>query len=136
MVLSRSMHLRTRVTYVHVCFCACFVVLPIIKQVSVFDSSVQGGDAVWESLRVYNGKVFMLDRYRKALSSSGCWVDPWPGSDMLTLPVVTQVAWEFSRSEEVVETFNHSVSKLSLFINTAGGLSVYIDLGPNCDKNG
>lgn len=32
------------------------------KQVSVFDSSVQGGDAVGESLRVYNGSVFMLDR--------------------------------------------------------------------------
>lgn len=31
-------------------------------QVSVFDSSVQGGDAVWEGIRVYNGKVFCLDR--------------------------------------------------------------------------
>ena len=32
-------------------------------KVSVFDSSVQGGDAVWEGLRVYDGKVFMLDRH-------------------------------------------------------------------------
>jgi branched-chain amino acid aminotransferase len=31
--------------------------------VSVFDSVVQGGDAVWEGLRVYRGKIFLLDRH-------------------------------------------------------------------------
>ncbi len=30
-------------------------------RVSVFDSVVQGGDAVWEGLRVYDGRIFMLD---------------------------------------------------------------------------
>jgi branched-chain amino acid aminotransferase group I len=39
-------------------------------QVSVFDSSVQGGDAVWEGLRVYDGKVFMLDRHLDRLFDS------------------------------------------------------------------
>lgn len=29
-------------------------------KVSVYDSSVQGGDAVWEGLRVYNGKIFFF----------------------------------------------------------------------------
>ncbi|CAN0433844.1 unnamed protein product, partial [Laminaria digitata] len=38
--------------------------------VSVFDSSVQGGDAVWESVRVYNGRVFMLDRHLQRLQDS------------------------------------------------------------------
>ncbi len=32
-------------------------------KVSVFDSSVQGGDAVWEGLRVYNGRIFQLDAH-------------------------------------------------------------------------
>ncbi len=32
-------------------------------KVSVFDSSVQGGDAVWEGLRVYDGGVFCLDKH-------------------------------------------------------------------------
>ncbi len=32
-------------------------------KVSVFDSSVQGGDAVWEGLRVYNGRIFKLDAH-------------------------------------------------------------------------
>ena len=39
-------------------------------RVSVFDSSVQGGDAVWEGLRVYDGKVFALDRHLDRLFAS------------------------------------------------------------------
>ncbi|MEO6168310.1 MAG: aminotransferase class IV [Chitinophagales bacterium] len=39
-------------------------------RVSVFDSSVQGGDAVWEGLRVYNGKVFCLDEHLIRLHES------------------------------------------------------------------
>ena len=30
-------------------------------KISVFDSLVQGGDGVWEGLRVYAGKIFALD---------------------------------------------------------------------------
>ncbi len=39
-------------------------------KVSVFDSSVQGGDAVWEGLRVYRGRVFALDRHIDRLLAS------------------------------------------------------------------
>ena len=39
-------------------------------KVSVFDSVVQGGDAVWEGLRVYNGKVFSLDEHLDRLMDS------------------------------------------------------------------
>lgn len=38
--------------------------------VSVFDSSVQAGDSVWEGLRVYDGKVFALDRHLDRLFAS------------------------------------------------------------------
>ncbi len=38
--------------------------------VSVFDSSVQGGDAVWEGLRVYDGGIFRLDAHLARLSAS------------------------------------------------------------------
>ena len=34
-------------------------------KISVFDSAVQGGDAVWEGIRVYNGKIFCF--FRKLL---------------------------------------------------------------------
>lgn len=39
-------------------------------KVSVFDSAVQGGDAVWEGLRVYQGAIFCLDRHLDRLEAS------------------------------------------------------------------
>ncbi len=39
-------------------------------KVSVFDSSVQGGDAVWEGLRVYNGKIFCFNEHIERLQAS------------------------------------------------------------------
>ena len=39
-------------------------------RVSVFDSSVQGGDAVWEGLRVYGGRVFALEQHLERLENS------------------------------------------------------------------
>ena len=38
--------------------------------ISVFDSSVQGGDAVWEGIRVYSQGVFCLDRHLDRLEDS------------------------------------------------------------------
>ncbi len=39
-------------------------------RVSVFDSVVQGGDAVWEGIRVYGGRIFALDRHLQRLQDS------------------------------------------------------------------
>ena len=38
--------------------------------VSPFDSAVQGGDAVWEGLRLYDGRIFALDEHLARLRSS------------------------------------------------------------------
>src|SRR5579871_4990973 len=38
--------------------------------VSPFDSSVQGGDAVWEGLRLYNGRIFKLREHLDRLEKS------------------------------------------------------------------
>src|SRR3989475_1965668 len=38
--------------------------------VSPFDSVVQGGDAVWEGLRLYNGRIFKLREHLDRLRSS------------------------------------------------------------------
>ena len=39
-------------------------------KISVFDSLSQGGDAVWEGLRIYNGKVFCIDEHLNRLLES------------------------------------------------------------------
>src|ERR671916_547757 len=38
--------------------------------ISPFDSAVQGGDAVWEGLRVYDGRIFRLRQHLDRLRSS------------------------------------------------------------------
>src|SRR6185503_14602816 len=38
--------------------------------VSPFDSSVQGGDAVWEGLRLYQGRIFKLHQHLDRLERS------------------------------------------------------------------
>ncbi|HCT44905.1 MAG TPA: aminotransferase IV, partial [Phycisphaerales bacterium] len=38
--------------------------------ISPFDSLVQGGDGVWEGLRVYNGSIFKLDEHLERLRRS------------------------------------------------------------------
>jgi branched-chain amino acid aminotransferase len=38
--------------------------------VSPFDSAVQGGDAVWEGLRLYDGRIFRLDAHLDRLEGS------------------------------------------------------------------
>ena len=38
--------------------------------ISPFDSVVQGGDAVWEGLRLYQGRIFKLDEHLDRLRGS------------------------------------------------------------------
>lgn len=38
--------------------------------ISPFDSVVQGGDAVWEGLRLYNGRIFRLEEHLRRLVGS------------------------------------------------------------------
>jgi branched-chain amino acid aminotransferase len=51
--------------------------------VSPFDSSVQGGDAVWEGLRLTNGRIFALDEHLARLrrSAHALAFDAVPGDE-------------------------------------------------------
>ena len=44
-------------------------------KISVFDSAVQGGDAVWEGIRVYDGRIFCLDQHLNRLMESAKSMD-------------------------------------------------------------
>ena len=52
-------------------------------RISVFDSAVQGGDAVWEGLRVYRGRIAALDGHlvRLQRSAKALAFDNAPASD-------------------------------------------------------
>jgi branched-chain amino acid aminotransferase len=40
--------------------------------ISPFDSAVQGGDAVWEGLRLYDGRIYKLNEHLDRLERSAC----------------------------------------------------------------
>lgn len=44
-------------------------------KISVFDSAVQGGDAVWEGIRIYDGRIFCFDKHLNRLMESAKSMD-------------------------------------------------------------
>src|SRR5256714_11151532 len=54
--------------------------------VSPFDSAVQGGDAVWEGLRLYNGRIFRLREHLDRLRNSAIALafDSIPSHEQIT----------------------------------------------------
>jgi branched-chain amino acid aminotransferase len=54
--------------------------------VSPFDSAVQGGDAVWEGLRLYRGRIFRLDEHlaRLLASARALAFEQIPSADEIT----------------------------------------------------
>ena len=66
-------------------------------KVSVLDSVVQGGDAVWEGLRIANGRAYQLDEHiSRLLDSAHAW-------HLLIFPVVHTLRMRFSlRSERTI----------------------------------
>jgi len=54
--------------------------------ISPFDSSVQGGDAVWEGLRLYQGRIFRLDEHLARLrrSAAALAFDRVPSDEEIT----------------------------------------------------
>ena len=59
--------------------------------ISPFDSAVQGGDAVWEGLRVYDGKIFRLARHLERLRSSALALAfaEIPSGDSITIEIMS-----------------------------------------------
>jgi branched-chain amino acid aminotransferase len=54
--------------------------------ISPFDSAVQGGDAVWEGLRLYQGRIFRLDEHLARLrrSAAALAFGPCPSDEEIT----------------------------------------------------
>jgi branched-chain amino acid aminotransferase len=62
--------------------------------VSPFDSAVQGGDAVWEGLRLYDGKIFKLREHLARLRGSAKALDfaEIPGDDAIVAEIKKTLA--------------------------------------------
>jgi len=69
-------------------------------KVSVFDSVVQGGDAVWEGLRVYRGGVFMLDRHLDRLMDSA---QAMHFSDIPSREIIKQALFDTLKANDMTD---------------------------------
>ncbi len=69
-------------------------------KVSVFDSSVQGGDAVWEGIRLYKEGLFLLDRHLTRLyeSAKAMAFDPLPD-----LTFIKQSIWHTLNANKMTQ---------------------------------
>src|SRR5262245_58671883 len=63
-------------------------------RISPFDSAVQGGDAVWEGLRLYDGRIFRLQEHLERLRGSALALafDAIPSPEHITAEIKKTLA--------------------------------------------
>lgn len=76
--------------------------------ISPFDSAVQGGDAVWEGLRLYKGRIFKLNEHLARLRSSA------KALAFTEIPTDEEITEEISRTLKANEMFDGVHIRLTL----------------------
>ena len=94
--------------------------------VSPFDSAVQGGDAVWEGLRVYDGRVFKLREHLARLRSSAVALafEQIPSDDAIT--------------EQIRRTLeaNHMRDGVHIRLTLTRGVKITSGMDPRLNRSG
>lgn len=113
-------------------------------RVSVFDSVVQGGDAVWEGLRVYKGRIAALDGHLQRLQNSARALafESVPGSDEIRTAIFstleangmsdeTHIRLTLTRGEKITSGMNPKLNQsgCSLIVLAEWKPPVYADTG-------
>src|SRR6266516_7861564 len=94
--------------------------------ISPFDSAVQGGDAVWEGLRLYNGRIFKLYEHLDRLRRSAV---------ALSFP-------EIPSREEIIEEIKRTLAAnkmrdgVHIRLTLTRGLKITSGMDPRLNQNG
>ncbi len=94
--------------------------------ISPFDSAVQGGDAVWEGLRLYEGKIFRLPEHLARLRSSA------KGMAFAEIPDDEFIKREIKRTLEANEMRDGVQIRLTL----TRGVKVTSGMDPRLNQSG
>ena len=94
--------------------------------VSPFDSSVQGGDAVWEGLRLYQGKIFRLDQHLARLESSA------KAMAFIEIPSRESIVEEIRRTLEA----NEMTDEVHIRLTLTRGVKVTSGMDPRLNQSG
>src|ERR1051325_5169350 len=94
--------------------------------VSPFDSVVQGGDAVWEGLRLYSGRIFRLNEHLDRLRSSA-----------LAL-AFTQIPSHDEIKEQISRTLkaNHMTDGVHIRLTLSRGVKITSGMDPRLNQSG
>src|ERR1700693_1022012 len=94
--------------------------------VSPFDSAVQGGDAVWEGLRLYNGRIFRLHEHLDRLEKS---------ARALSFA-------EIPAREEIIDEIKHTLAAnkmrdgVHIRLTVTRGVKITSGMDPRLNQNG
>ena len=94
--------------------------------ISPFDSAVQGGDAVWEGLRVYDGKIFRLRAHLDRLRNSALALD------FKQIPPHESIIEEIKQTLEANQMRDNAHIRLTL----TRGIKVTSGMDPRLNTNG
>ena len=94
--------------------------------ISPFDSAVQGGDAVWEGLRLYDGRIFALEAHLDRLRSSALAL----GFD--TIPSHAELTAEIRKTLEA----NQMRDGVHIRLTLTRGLKVTSGMDPRLNQSG
>ena len=95
-------------------------------RVSPFDSAVQGGDAVWEGLRLYHGKIFKLHEHLDRLRDSA------KALAFAEIPDHTTIIEEIRRTLEANNMFDGVHIRLTL----TRGVKITSGMDPRLNQSG
>lgn len=94
--------------------------------ISPFDSAVQGGDAVWEGLRLYKGRIFKLTEHLARLRSSA------KALAFAQIPTDAEITEEISRTLKANQMFDGVHLRLTL----TRGVKITSGMDPRLNQQG
>lgn len=94
--------------------------------ISPFDSAVQGGDAVWEGLRVYDGRIFKLIEHLERLVSSA------KALAFARIPSLEDMTREIARTLEA----NHMRDGVHIRLTLTRGVKITSGMDPRLNTSG
>lgn len=94
--------------------------------VSPFDSAVQGGDAVWEGLRLYNGRIFRLTQHLDRLRSSALALA------FQQIPSHAEITGQIRRTLEA----NHMRDGVHIRLTLTRGVKITSGMDPRLNQSG
>ncbi len=97
-----------------------------LARISPFDSAVQGGDAVWEGLRLYDGRIFRLTAHLDRLRASA------RALAFESIPSHEDITWEIRRTLEA----NGMRDGVHIRLTLTRGIKVTSGMDPRLNRSG